>query len=536
MHNWPKYLLSCATVFVCLFCFSFIGWCADPIANIRVEQIGSQVIIRYDLEGSAKEYEIRVLGSSDGGKIFDLPLKTISGDVGEGIKPGRDKKVVWEALRDKKQLYGSQFLFDITAQVTDSITPVPVVSFKPSSNNERRIPTSTGRPFKKGEEILIGGLMDTTGATSDAGLDYALGMEEAFRYINSVGGVMGKKINYVWSDYGYRIPEAILKYKQLKRRGCVAIMGWGTGDTEALSPAVNKSKIPYLSATYSAHMTNPNRTPYNLFFSSDYSTNARACITAWFDKKWLKHPDYGKRKPRFACCYMFASPYCSAPIKAIKDQARLLGFEIGPDQDVSLFALDTKNQIMALKKFKPDVVWHGNTTMSVAATVRDAYALGLGAKWIINNWGFDENLPRLAGKAAEGVMGATPCAFFGQNVKNMDLVVSSAEKYNPGVPLGKRLIRTVQAWADALVLWEAMKRADVSGDLSSVGIMKKGFETMRNYDIGLGASPVSYTQTDHRPATGCLVQEWKNGRFQEVERVNLKARWPRFWGKDWLEW
>ena len=111
---------------------------------------------------------------------------------------------------------------------------------------------------------------------------------------------------------------------------------------------------------------------------------------------------------------MFASPYASAPIKAIKDQARLLGFEIGPDQDVSLFAIDTKSQVLALKEFKPDLVWHGNTTMSVAATLRDAYALGLGADHIVNNWGFDENLPRLAGEAAEGVMGAAVCAFFGE--------------------------------------------------------------------------------------------------------------------------
>jgi len=313
-------------------------------------------------------------------------------------------------------------------------------------------------------------------------------------------------------------------------------MGWGTGDTEALSPTVNKDKLPYVSASYSAHLTNPAKTPYNLFFSSDYSTNARSALTAWFDKKWPKHKDYNKRKPRLACCYMFASPYCSSPIKALKDQAKLLGFEVGPDQDVSLFALDTKSQIMALKKFKPDLLWHGNTTMSVSATVRDAYALGLDTDWIINNWGFDENLPRLAGKAAEGVMGCTPHAFFGQNYKNMNLVVDAAAKYNPGIPKAKRLNRTVQAWGDALVLWEAMKRADKAGDLTSVGIMKKGFETMRNYDLGLGASPVSYTQYDHRPATGCLIQEWKNGKFQELERVNLKNRWPQQWEKDWLGW
>jgi branched-chain amino acid transport system substrate-binding protein len=384
--------------------------------------------------------------------------------------------------------------------------------------------------------IRIGGLMDTTGATSDVGKDYAIGMSEAFKYINEQGGVNGKQIKYTWFDYGYRIPEAITKYKLLKRLRSVVIMGWGTGDTEALSPTINKDKLPYISASYSAHLTDPAKARYNLFFSSDYSTNARAAITAWFDKKWPTKPDYGKRKPRFACVYMFSSPYCSAPIKAIKDQARMLGFEVGPDQDVSLFALDTKSQIMALKEFQPDLLWHGNTTMSVSATIRDAYALGLNADWIINNWGFDENLPRLAGEAAEGVMGATPCAFFGQPSKNMDVVVATAKKYNPGIPLDQRLIRTIQAWGDALITWEALKRADKAGDLTGPGIMTKGFETMRNFDIGLGASPVSFTATDHRATTGCLIQEWKNGKFQEVERVDLKQRWPEKWAKEWLGW
>jgi branched-chain amino acid transport system substrate-binding protein len=386
------------------------------------------------------------------------------------------------------------------------------------------------------QEIKLGGIMDTTGATSDVGKDYAIGMEDAFKYINENGGVNGKPIKYTWFDYGYRIPEAITKYKLLTRLGVVAIMGWGTGDTEALSPTVNKDQMPYVSASYSAHLTDPKKTPYNLFFSSDYSTNARACLTAWFDKKWPTKKDYNKRKPRMACSYMFASPYASAPIKAIKDQAALLGFEVGPDQDVSLFALDAKSQIMALKKFEPDVLWHGNTTMSVSATIRDAFALGLAADHIINNWGIDENLPRLAGEAAEGAMGATPCAFYGQQVKNMDIIVAAAKKHSPGVPQEKRLIRTIQAWGDALIIWESMKRADKAGALTGESIMKKGFETLANFDIGLGAAPITFTPADHRPATGCLVQEWKGGKFQTVEAVDLKKRWPDKWEKEWLGW
>jgi len=118
----------------------------------------------------------------------------------------------------------------------------------------------------------------------------------------------------------------------------------------------------------------PAKTAYNLFFAPDYSTQARAVLTTWFETRWPKHKDYGKRKPRFACVYAFPSPYASAPIKAIKDHALMLGFEIGDDQDVALTSMDTKSQIMALQKFKPDVCWHGNTTMCVSATMRDAYA------------------------------------------------------------------------------------------------------------------------------------------------------------------
>lgn len=386
------------------------------------------------------------------------------------------------------------------------------------------------------ETIYVGGLIDTSGATADIGKDYALGLEEAFNYINDQGGVNGKQIKFIWSDYGYRIPEALMKYALLKMHGAVAVMGWGAGDTEALSPTITRDKIPYISASYSSHLTDPKKTPYNLFVATDYSTNARAAITAWFDKKWPKHKDYGKRRPRFVCAYMAASPFCSAPIRAIKEQAEILGFDIGPDQFISLFAIDTKNHILAMKHFMPDLVWHGNTTLSVVAALRDAYTLGLKADHIVNNWGFDENLPKLAGKASEGVMGAAVCAFFGENVRGMNKVIQYAKKCNPGIYLEKRLNRTVQAWSNALILWEALKRADRAGNLTGENILKNGFETLRNFDIGLGVSPVTYTSKDHRISGIVPIYEIRYGKFQLIEKVNLKSRWPSKWRSEWLGW
>jgi branched-chain amino acid transport system substrate-binding protein len=386
------------------------------------------------------------------------------------------------------------------------------------------------------ETIRVGSLNDMTGATSDVGKDYALGIAESIHYINDTGGINGKKIKLYQFDYGYRIPEALTKYNLFKRLKCVAILGWGTGDTEALAPTVAKDKIPYVSASYSGHLCDPKKTPYNLFFSTDYSTQSRGLITAWFDKKWPSKPDYGKRKPRIAMCYMTASPFSSASIKAAKDQAQILGFEIGSDQDVSLFAVDTKSQILALKEFKPDVLLHTNTVMSVAATLRDAYALGLGADHIIKCWGYDENLPKLAGKAAEGAIGCAPWAFFGLDVPLMDKVVEYAKKYNPGVPLEKRTIHTVQAWANALGLAEALRRADKVGDLSGESILKNGFETMNGFELGLGIAPATYSATDHRSQSEAKIYEYKSGKFSLLDEVDLKKRWPDKWKNEWLGW
>jgi branched-chain amino acid transport system substrate-binding protein len=64
--------------------------------------------------------------------------------------------------------------------------------------------------------IKVGGLKDTTGATSDVGKDAALGQAEFWsHYVNDNGGINGKPVKYIWFDYGYRIPEAITKYDSL---------------------------------------------------------------------------------------------------------------------------------------------------------------------------------------------------------------------------------------------------------------------------------------------------------------------------------
>ena len=402
------------------------------------------------------------------------------------------------------------------------------------------------------QDIVVGSINDLTGATSDVGKDAALGIRECVTYINEHGGINGKKIKLILQDYGYRVPEAISLYKRYRDTDKIVLLSaWGTGDTEALSPTINQDKMPTISDSFSGHLCNPVAVPkndipkpYNFIYSTDYSTNARACLTSWYNNVWMKSDKWKKareegKKPKLVCFYMFAAPYASAPIAAIKDQAKLLGIEVGKDQDVSLTALETKSQVLGAKAESPSVIWHGNTTMSVATAVKDTYALKLGADHIVNNWGYDMNLVRMTGAAGYGVIGAAACAFLGMDVPYMKEVLEYAKKLNPGVPIAKRDIRTVQAWLKMGMAASALKIADKKGQLNGPGI-KDALESFKDWSAfdtpkALGRPPYTITAKDHRPSSISSIYVIKGGKIELMEQIDMKKAFPNEW-ESWLGW
>jgi len=87
----------------------------EEVENVRMEQVGDDVHIYYDLRGDADKYNVTVRGSSDGGRNYRLPMKTVSGDVGNDVLPGSNKKIIWKALKDAEELEGDEFVFEVEA-------------------------------------------------------------------------------------------------------------------------------------------------------------------------------------------------------------------------------------------------------------------------------------------------------------------------------------------------------------------------------------------------------------------------------------
>jgi branched-chain amino acid transport system substrate-binding protein len=359
---------------------------------------------------------------------------------------------------------------------------------------------------KKQKVIVIGGIYDTTGPTSAVGIPYAAAGVAAEKYINQHGGVHGVPIKLIANDYGYKIPEAVALYKKYKDMGVPCIQGWGTGDTNALKSFITKDKIVYMSASYDANLDDPSKTPYNFFVGTSYSDQIRIAM------KFIKETWTNKNRPPKVVFIYPDHPYGKNPIPAGKAMAKELGFEIGPDEIVGLRAIDATSQLLHMKEFNPDWAWIGGTTPSTAVILKDAAKLGIKTKFLINCWGMDENLPKLAGDAANGrAYGMFNFAPFGADVPATKEIRSVIGDKQYTLHFNKE-------WAAMMVMWEAMKR--VKGEITGPKL-KAALETLRDFDTGGLTAPVTFTPTDHRPNTKLAIYTVKNGKLTFVKWAEI---------------
>jgi len=369
-----------------------------------------------------------------------------------------------------------------------------------------------------GQEIKVGGIFDLTGITADVGKPYGQGVRDAVAWVNANGGINGKKIRLIDSDYGYKIPEANATYKRLTgTEKVVMINGWGTGDTEALKDTVSRDKIPYFSASFSAHLTDPKKTPYNFFVGASYSDVLRSWL-AWVKQDWKDK----SRNPRVAFFYG-DNAYGKSPIEAGRRYCKEIGVDLVAEEILPGIVQDATSQLLDMKQKGADYGFTQVTVTNTSIVLRDAKKLGLNVKWGTNTWGLGENLIAVAKDAAEGVVGGMLNPPFGENVPGMAKVVEFHQKNHPNDTHDTNYVR---GWSYVMTWTEGLKRADKAGQLNGEGI-KAALETLKDFDLGGLAEPVTYTPLDHRPTTKVDLYQVQGGklvRLKDVEQPR-KAEW-----------
>ncbi|HKW91642.1 MAG TPA: ABC transporter substrate-binding protein [Methylomirabilota bacterium] len=367
--------------------------------------------------------------------------------------------------------------------------------------------------------IKIGNLVDLTGPTSDQGKDIAQGRIDAVQYFNEHGGVNGRKIELVSVEYGYQPPRAVAAYKRFVEEDKVLlVLGYGTPDTEALRPYITKDKIPYLSGSYSGHLTDPRQTPYNFPGGIDYTSQIRIFLN-YVKETWTDT----SRKPRIAFIYA-DNAYGRAPIESGRAYANEIGVDLVDEEIIPTVLTDATSQLLTMKKKDPDYAYINTNTQWVPVVLKDSYKLGLKTKYVINNYGIDERTPKLAGESAEGVIGLQDVAYWGENVPGMKTLMAFNQKHHGGEVHASPYMR---GWLWVIVAVEAMKRA---GDNPTGESIKKALESLKDFDTWGITPPFTYTNEDHRPTNRARLVMIKGGQIVQLKEVSV-ARDMKWIGK-----
>ncbi|WP_017755281.1 ABC transporter substrate-binding protein [Calidifontibacillus oryziterrae] len=352
--------------------------------------------------------------------------------------------------------------------------------------------------------INIGGLFDLTGGTGDVGTPYAEGEQAYFEYLATQGPVNGYKLELIGDDYAYSIPEATKLYQKLKSKDKVAaILGWGTGDTEALRQLVAQDKLPFISASYSENLKNMDESPYNFLTAASYSDQARSAL------KWIKDNHTGGT-PTVALLYNDTA-FGKSPIQDAKDFAAELGIEVVDEQIVDLQSLDATPQLLNMEKKNPDYAIIQETWGATATILKDAKKLGIDTQFIGLNWAAGEGLLPITGDAAEGFIGVITHAFPYEDLPGLEEIRTFLE--SKGEKLEDKNQKFVQGWVAAKIMVEGVRLAD---DPTTGEGIRAGLEKINNLEFGGLAAPVSFSADNHAGTNQIRLAQVKNGKFEII--------------------
>lgn len=353
--------------------------------------------------------------------------------------------------------------------------------------------------------IKLGAIFDLTGGTADVGVPHADGVRAYIDYINSKGGVNGRKIELTHTDYGYGVPKAVEAYKKMVNEDkVVAMFGWGTGDTEAMKGLIKDDKIPFISGSYAETLINPAETPYNFIVAPTYSQAARILL------------DYAKAKKadaKVALVYNDTA-YGKSPLEDAKKYAAQIGLKWVGEVVVPLNASDATTQVLELQAKGAEFVLIQETTNATAVTLKSAQKQNLLGKiqFLGLQYSTDEGVIKAAGDAAEGFVGV-PAFFFpyesGPGIQEaLDYAKSKGKKPED---LNQKWI---QGWSFGKIMVDAIARA---GDNVTGESIKKALESFRDYDLkGLGG-PLTFTDKDHGGAKKARIYQVKGGKWQMIQ-------------------
>lgn len=377
--------------------------------------------------------------------------------------------------------------------------------------------------------IKFGGQCDRTGPTKLIGVEVCPGGTDYIKLINKKGGVLGHPVEYTEVEHGYTVDRGVEAYERLKRGGVVGTLDYGTPIVLALAPRHMEDKIPGITPGFGlGSSSDGERWPYVFPLAASYWSQMGAAL------KYIKD-NGGKKGTKIAYMY-FDNPAGREPIPLIERIAKREGYEIRlfavPPPGIEMGA----QVIDVTRRMRADWVITHLFGPGPSVSVKELKKAGFPLDRVISLvWGAGEADAEAAGwDVAQGYLGLQ---FTGVG-RNFPVIQEIIKMYRDE---GKEVPKYVgSVYYNRGVLWGALLAEAARLGLQNFGEpltgekMRKGFELMKNFDLGGFLPPLTVTPQDHegggwvrvyqvKGREWVPVTEWIRGYQDEVWKLVKEA-------------
>jgi branched-chain amino acid transport system substrate-binding protein len=362
-------------------------------------------------------------------------------------------------------------------------------------------------------EVIIGTQCDRTGPTQIVGIRICPAQQEYFALINSKGGIEGFKIVAPEIDNEYKVPPAVEAYERQKQQGAVSMALYGTPQVQALNQKLNEDKIPATSPGFGISASaDGKRFPYLFPIAATYWSQGAAAV------QFAKEKLGGSLKGKKIAYVYYDNPAGKEPIPILEDLQKKEGFELRtfavPPPGVEMGA-----QVLDItQRFRPDFVIDHLFGRSPSVAIKEYKRAGYPLSKVMGLvWASAEADIEAAGgwQVAEGYH-TLQFAGAGDDYPVRQEIKAMYKK--DGKPAPKEMDDTViynRGLLQAAVHVEALKNAlKLTGGKPPQGEdVKKGFEEIRDVNLGGLVPPFQITSTDHEGGGWVQIFQVKGGKF-----------------------
>jgi ABC-type branched-subunit amino acid transport system substrate-binding protein len=371
--------------------------------------------------------------------------------------------------------------------------------------------TSESKAAAKDEFFTMYFFADMSRAYATVNVPRLLAIQDTIYWINKYkGGIHGRKLRVEWADHTNDLSVAATLYERWRtRKNFVFLAVCGSQENEAFHDRYAEDEVVVSSCGVSETGIYP---AGYAFASLPMYADQIAIFADYITEKW----DWKEKKrgPRLSIM-AFDAPYGKAALEPlVLDYVKKKGIEIVDKQYVPPIVVDATTPLTRAKKAGADYVFAQVAYVTLIPLLRENEKLGYGLKFGVNNFGVEDVLPLVAGKAAEGtVLGITPYKLWSE--KN-EPIIQTLSKIAEEV--GRRRQDLANTYflgvANVLTLYDVLSQAVPKVGWAGINgrVLRRQLESWgKGYDLH-GLVKFDYTPEARTPMNSRVV-EVKNGQW-----------------------